>query len=140
MRTRQQQDQQSRIFYELSALVLYLLRSPPTSIPISDQAPAEIPPDSVSQSLSSRRSSPAATQISPAGLVSLLLGISLTLMLCGSVTFFLGFMLMPCVLGLVMVFYVAAVVSTISMLGRSLICYAIASTSSRKEIPAWKLQ
>lgn len=129
MMSSQQQEQQSRIFYELSALVLNLLRSP---IPFSDQSGA-IPSDS------SRRRSSAPPQISPAGFASLMLGISLSLMLCGSVTFFIGFMLMPWILGLVMVFYVAGIVSTISMLGRSLFCYALAPSSPRKEIPGWKL-
>ncbi|KDP26826.1 hypothetical protein JCGZ_17984 [Jatropha curcas] len=125
----QQQDQQSRIFYELSSLVLNLLRSPPSPIPLSDQA-LPVPSDSTV-----RRRSSATTQISPAGFASLMLGISLALMLCGSVTFFIGFMLMPWVLGLVMVFYVAGIVSTISMLGRSLLCYALAPPSPRKDIP-----
>jgi len=113
---RGQQDQQSRVFCELSALVFNLLRSPP------------LMPDS-----SSRRS-PALAQITPAGFASLLLGISVALMLCGSVTFFIGFMLMPWVLGLVMVFYVAAVVSALSVLGRSIFCFA----SPRKDLPGKK--
>ncbi|KAJ8759067.1 hypothetical protein K2173_003305 [Erythroxylum novogranatense] len=138
MMRRQQQDQQSRVFYELSTLVLNLLRSPQSPIPFSDRAPASVS-SSPSSSESRRRSSGAMTQISPAGFASLLLGISLTLMLCGSVTFFIGFMLMPWVLGLVMVFYVAGIVSMISMLGRSLFCYATAPPPPRKEIPAWKL-
>ncbi|XP_021633427.1 uncharacterized protein LOC110630306 isoform X1 [Manihot esculenta] len=130
MMRNQQQDQLSRIFFELSSLVLNLLRSPPLPIPLSDQSPA-IPSDS------SRRRSSAPPQISPAGFASLMLGISMALMLCGSVTFFIGFMLMPWILGLVMVFYVAGIVSTISMLGRSLFCYALAPSSPRKEIPEY---
>ncbi|KAI4336565.1 hypothetical protein L6164_015077 [Bauhinia variegata] len=123
---RRQQDQQSRVFYELSALVYNILQSPPTPISLSGRPPATPP---------SRRS-PSTAQISPAGFASLLLGISLALMLCGSVTFFIGFILMPWVLGLFMVFYVAGILSTLSMLGRSILCYA---TTPRKEIPAWKL-
>ncbi|KAJ6945650.1 hypothetical protein NC651_000647 [Populus alba x Populus x berolinensis] len=125
MMRRQNQDQQSRVFEELSALVLNLLRSP-TPVSFSDQIPMPTTPV--------RRRLP---EITPAGFASLLLGMSLTLMLCGSVTFFIGFLLMPWVLGLVMVFYVAGIVTTISMLGRSLLCYATAPPSSpRKEIPA----
>ena len=132
---RRQQDhhnqQQSGVLYELSALVLNILRSPPTPIPFSDQSsPAMMPPP-----MPVRRSQAAAAQISPAGFASLLLGISLALMLCGSVTFFIGFILMPWVLGLVMVFYVAGIVSTISMLGRSFFCYAMAPSKPPKEIP-----
>ncbi|XP_024193560.1 uncharacterized protein LOC112197194 isoform X1 [Rosa chinensis] len=140
MRREQHQDQQSRVFYELSALVLSLLRSPPTPIQFSDQSPAIPPPtnssSSSSVSSSSSRRPAAAPQISPAGFASLMLGISMALMLCGSVTFFIGFLLMPWVLGLVMVFYVAGVVSTLSVLGKSILCYASPPpTSQRKEIP-----
>ncbi|XP_004310095.1 PREDICTED: uncharacterized protein LOC101314052 isoform X2 [Fragaria vesca subsp. vesca] len=151
MRRQQQhhhQDQQSRVFYELSTLVLSLLRSPPTPIQFSDQSAAVASMNSGSQQpmmtmtgSSSRRVAAPAAQISPAGFASLMLGISMALMLCGSVTFFIGFLLMPWVLGLVMVFYVAGVVSTLSVLGKSILCYASPPppTSPRKEIPAWKL-
>ncbi|KAK6281828.1 hypothetical protein POUND7_015653 [Theobroma cacao] len=132
MRRQQQnhlhQDQQSRVFYELSALVLSLLRSPLTPMPFSDHSPAP-----------ARRPHPPSTStsttISPAGFAWLMLGISVSLMLCGSVTFFIGFMLMPWILCLVMVFYVAGIVSTVSMLGRSILCYAMAPPSPRKDIP-----
>ncbi|KAM7269223.1 hypothetical protein ACFE04_024720 [Oxalis oulophora] len=100
----QHEDQTSRILYEVSALVLSLLRSGP------DESSSVI------------RRYPS---ITPAGLASLLLGVSLALMLCGSVTFFIGFLLMPWVLGLVMLFYVVAVFSLISMLGRSVFSYAL---------------
>lgn len=130
MMQRQQRDGgESSVFYELSSLVMNILRTPPSSIPFSDHSPV------VSTASSSRRTIPA--QITPAGFASLLLGISLALMLCGSVTFFIGFMMMPWVIGLVMFFYVAAVVSCLSMIGRSIICYATAPP--RKDIPAWKL-
>ncbi|KAL3728560.1 hypothetical protein ACJRO7_033194 [Eucalyptus globulus] len=136
MRRQQQQDHQSRPFYELSALVLNLLRSPPAPPPFPDQSPA-------ASSSSSRRSSAAvaaaAAQITPAGFASLMLGISLALMLCGSVTFFIGFMLMPWVLGLVMFLYVAGIVSSLSVLGRSILCYATGPPTPRKEIQSWKL-
>ncbi|KAI4343407.1 hypothetical protein L6164_010759 [Bauhinia variegata] len=123
---RTEQDQQSRALYELSVLVYNILRSPPPPVSFSERPTA----------MSSSRRSPSTTQTTPAGFASLLLGISLALMLCGSVTFFIGFILMPWVLGLVMVFYVAGILSTLSMLGRSILCYA---TMPHKEIPAWKL-
>ncbi|XP_038714219.1 uncharacterized protein LOC120007830 isoform X1 [Tripterygium wilfordii] len=132
----QHQDQYSRVLNDLSSLVLNLLRSPPSPIQFSDQAPVLAPqPTAVSSSW--RR--PSFSQISPAGFASLMLGISVALMLCGSVTFFIGFILMPWVIGLVMVFYVAGIVSSLSMLGRSIFCNATAPTSPRKEVPAWKL-
>ncbi|CAI0561023.1 unnamed protein product [Linum tenue] len=142
MRRQQQQDQHSRVFFELSTLVFNLLRSPPTPIPFSDHFPTPAPP-AVSSSSSSRRSSQlSAAQITPAGFASLLLGVSLSLMLCGSLTFFIGFLLMPWVIGLVMVFYVAGIVSMISMLGRSLLCYATEpSPSPGKDSPAsWLIE
>ncbi|KAI7997014.1 hypothetical protein LOK49_LG10G00101 [Camellia lanceoleosa] len=124
------QDQQSRVFCELSALILNLLRSPPTPIQFFDQSPAAVP---------SFRRRPETPPIFPAGFASLLLGISLALMLCGSVTFFIGFMLMPWVLGLVMVFYVVGIVSSLSMIGRAILCHTTSPASPRKEVPAWKL-
>lgn len=131
------QDQQSRVFYELSALVLNILRSPPTPIQFSDEPQPRPPVTS-----SSRRPPPpppALPQITPAGFASLLLGISLALMLCGSVTFFIGFLLMPWVLGLVMIFYVVGIVSSLSMLGRAILCHTTSPSSPRKGVPAWKL-
>ncbi|KAI6692203.1 hypothetical protein NL676_019913 [Syzygium grande] len=130
---RQQPDRRSRAFCELSALVLNLLRSPPTPVSFSDQSPAAA---GGSSSSSSRGS---VAQITPAGFASLMLGMSLALMLCGSVTFFIGFMLMPWVLGLVMFLYVAGIVSSLSVLGRSILYYATGPPAPRKEIPSWKL-
>ncbi|XP_030459849.1 uncharacterized protein LOC115680223 [Syzygium oleosum] len=135
---RQQPDRQSRAFCELSAFVLNLLRSPPTPVSFSDQSPAAAAAAAEgSSSSSSSRGSVA--QITPAGFASLMLGISLALMLCGSVTFFIGFMLMPWVLGLVMLLYVAGIVSSLSVLGRSILYYATGPPAPRKEIPSWKL-
>ena len=126
---RRQDQQQSKALLELSSLILNLLRSP-TPIQFSDNSPAmyQRPPPPL-------RRPPATTPISPAGFASLLLGISLSLMLCGSVTFFIGFMLMPWVLGLVMFFYVVGIVSSLSMLGRAILCHTNPAPSPRKEVP-----
>nr|XP_009802033.1 PREDICTED: uncharacterized protein LOC104247661 isoform X2 [Nicotiana sylvestris] len=106
---RRQQDQQSKLLYDLSTMILNILRSP-TTVPFefSDQltAPAR----------------PPMQQITPAGFASLLLGISMALMICGSVTFFIGFFMLPWILGLVMVWYLAGIVSTLSMIGRAIFC------------------
>ncbi|KAG7029116.1 hypothetical protein SDJN02_10301 [Cucurbita argyrosperma subsp. argyrosperma] len=117
MRRQQQRNSQSSVFYELSSLAMNILRSPPSSIPFSDHSPV-VP-----------------TQMTPAGFASLLLGMSLALMLCGSVTFFIGFMMMPWVIGLVMFFFVAAVVSSLFMIGRSILYYVTAQPAPRKDIP-----
>ncbi|XP_030542123.1 uncharacterized protein LOC115749438 isoform X1 [Rhodamnia argentea] len=129
MRRQRQRDQLSGALDELSALVLGLLRSPPTPAPFSGDPPPPI--------AAARR--PPAAQMTPAGFASLMLGLSLALMLCGSVTFFIGFVLMPWVLGLVMVLYVVGIVSALSVLGRSVLCYATASPTSRKDVTSWKL-
>lgn len=125
MMRRTREDEQSRAFYDLSAILLNLLRSPPTPLNFSNHPPEQplrrLPPP----------------QISPAGFASLLLGISMALMLCGSVTFFIGFVLMPWVIGLIMVLYVAGIVTTLSDIGRSVLCYIMAAPEPppRKDIP-----
>ncbi|XP_057776987.1 uncharacterized protein LOC130995639 [Salvia miltiorrhiza] len=126
MGPQQQQDHHTRVFYELSALVLNIIRSPPTSV---DHSPAQ-----------RRRWDGLSFQnMTPAGFASLLLGISLSLMLCGSVTFFLGFLLMPWVLGLVVFLYFVGIVSSISMIGRTILCHNPSPPSPRKDIPSWKV-
>jgi hypothetical protein len=52
--------------------------------------------------------------MSPAAAASMLLGASMALMLCGSVTFAIGFLLMPWVAGVALLFGFAGVVSTLS--------------------------
>lgn len=138
---RTQEDQQSNVFHELSAMIMNILRSPPTPIEFSDES-AIVPSAESSPSaagLAMRRRQIGMQQINPAGFASLLLGISLALMLCGSVTFFIGFLLMPWVLGLVMVFYVVGLVSSLSMLGRAILCHSSAPPSPRKDCNSWKL-
>ncbi|XP_071927779.1 uncharacterized protein [Coffea arabica] len=130
-----QQDQQSKVFYELSAMIMNILRSPPTPIEFSDESDS-VPSDESSSSatgLAVRRRQTGMQQITPAGFASLLLGISLALMLCGSVTFFIGFLLMPWVIGLVMVFYAVGLVSSLSMLGRAILCHSSGPPSPRKD-------
>ncbi|KAH9626426.1 hypothetical protein KSS87_018729 [Heliosperma pusillum] len=120
MMRRQSEDddnEQSRALQDLSSLVLNILRD------------------------SRRRRSTVPQQITPAGFASLMLGISLTLMLCGSVTFFIGFLLLPWVVGLVMLFYLVGLLSGLSVLGRTLLYYATSPsppsspTTSPKHIP-----
>ncbi|KAF7032440.1 hypothetical protein CFC21_043609 [Triticum aestivum] len=52
--------------------------------------------------------------MSPASAASMLLGASMALMLCGSVTFAIGFLLMPWVAGVALLFGFAGVISTLS--------------------------
>ncbi|KAF8097229.1 hypothetical protein N665_0292s0011 [Sinapis alba] len=135
MRSQRGEQEDSRAFYDLSALVLSLLRSPPMPISLPDHFPD-------SPMMRSRSRSPSMAHISPSGFASLLLGISVALMLCGSVTFFIGFLLLPWVLALIVVLYVAGIVSAVSMAGRSILSYVLTpppSFSSRKDISEWKL-
>ncbi|XP_042022851.1 uncharacterized protein LOC121770124 [Salvia splendens] len=127
--TRQPQNQQdhcSKALHELSAIVLNIIRSPPPPLDFSDQSPA---------AHRRRRQWPSFQQMTPAGFAYLLLGISLSLMLCGSMTFFIGLVLMPWVLGLVVSLYFVGVVSSISMIGRSILC-CNSSSSPRKDADA----
>lgn len=123
MMRRRHEDEQSRAFYELSSIVLNLLRSSPTPLNFSEHPPG--PP--------SRRLPP--PQITPAGFASMFLGISLALMLCGSVTFFIGFVLMPWVIGLIMVLYVAGIVSILSDFGSFIFRYLTAAPEPHKVNP-----
>lgn len=136
MMRRQRQDQQSRAFYELSTLVLSLLRSPPAPTSFPDQSQSVAASAAAAAASSRRAVAPEVEQITPSGFASLLFGISLAMMLCGSVTFFIGFLLMPWVLGLVMFLYVAGIISSLSLLGRSILYYATGPPPSPgKEIP-----
>ncbi|XP_022155438.1 uncharacterized protein LOC111022584 isoform X1 [Momordica charantia] len=129
MMRRPREDPQSRVLHEISSLLMKILRSPPPPVPFSDHVLE------LSSVISSSSGLLPSSQITPAGLASLLLGISLALMLCGSVTFFLGFLLMPWILVLVMIFYVVGIVSSLSMLGRSILCCFSAPTP-RKDFNA----
>ncbi|EPS65038.1 hypothetical protein M569_09741, partial [Genlisea aurea] len=108
----QQQDDYAEVLREISALVFNsLMRSRP-------------PPAPPSIGFDGRRtaSGPSSFEnMTPAGFASLLLGVSLSLMLCGSVIFFLGFVLMPWVVGLVVFMYFVGLISSISMIGKALL-------------------
>lgn len=59
----------------------------------------------------------------------------MALMLCGSVTFVIGFILMPWVLGLVMIFYFFGLVSNLSGLGKAILLGNNSTGSERNEMP-----
>nr|DAD30529.1 TPA_asm: hypothetical protein HUJ06_009380 [Nelumbo nucifera] len=126
------QDQQSRDFYDLCAQIHNVLRSPPLPIPYSSLSAVMAP---WAWPSFSRTPMTTTTQVSPAGFASLFLGISIALMLCGSVTFLIGFMLMPWVLGFVMVFNVIGLFSNLSGIGRAILCPTTPTSSpSRKDL------
>ncbi|KAA8548244.1 hypothetical protein F0562_004495 [Nyssa sinensis] len=119
-----EQDQQTRVFYELGSMIINILRSPSLAIPFPN------PMGAGASSVSSSRT----PQVSPTAFATLFLGISLALMLFGSVTFVIGFILMPWVIALVLLFYFVGIVSNLSELGRTILYPATA----RKDLPAWK--
>ncbi|XP_020696358.1 uncharacterized protein LOC110109565 [Dendrobium catenatum] len=99
-------EQQSGLFYELCTLILALLRSPHLFFP----------------AVGALCGTPQRSEISPAGIASLFLGASLALMLCGSITFMLGCILMPWVIGFVIVLYLLGIVSSLSGIGKAILC------------------
>ncbi|KAK9272889.1 hypothetical protein L1049_003268 [Liquidambar formosana] len=110
------QDEQTRVFYELCSMIIHILRFPPLPIPIPSNY------SSVGNSASSSRGPTApAQQVSPAAFASLFIGISVALMLFGSVAFVIGFIMMPWVIGLVLLFYLVGIVSNLSELGREIL-------------------
>uniref|UniRef100_A0A0E0M350 Uncharacterized protein n=1 Tax=Oryza punctata TaxID=4537 RepID=A0A0E0M350_ORYPU len=101
---------QSRAMYELCALLLTVLRAWPEEG--GGRAPAW------------------PRQVTAAGVASMLLGASVALMLCGSVTFMLGFFLMPWVIGLACVFLFVGFVTNLSGIWRAILWPAGAAACS----------
>ncbi|THU43964.1 hypothetical protein C4D60_Mb02t02400 [Musa balbisiana] len=97
-----------QLFDDLCALLLAAFRSPRTAPPMREQ-------------------------VTPAGFASFLLGASVAMMLCGSMTFLIGFLLLPWVIGLLAVVYFAGVVSNLSGLTRAILRRI--SASSPEAIP-----
>ncbi|XP_021713708.1 uncharacterized protein LOC110681869 isoform X1 [Chenopodium quinoa] len=125
MSRNEEDDPQIRVLYDLCSMIFHILRYPtPITLPFP------------SSSLSIRRNTTPyyPTQISPESFACLFLGISLTLMILGSVAFLIGFILMPWIIGLVLVFYFAGFLSNLSDFGRSFLCWAL----SPQHVPAWK--
>ncbi|XP_021727920.1 uncharacterized protein LOC110695039 [Chenopodium quinoa] len=131
--SRNEEDPQIRVLYDLCSMIFHILRYP---TPITLPFPATLSPENSLSSSSIRRNTTPyyPTQISPASFACLFLGISLTLMILGSVAFLIGFILMPWIIGLVLVFYFAGFLSNLSDFGRSFLCWAL----SPQHVPAWK--
>ncbi|XP_020580684.1 uncharacterized protein LOC110024851 [Phalaenopsis equestris] len=100
--------QQSRLFDELCALLFTSLRS-----------------SHILRSSSLTRCSP----ISPAGFALILVGGSFALVLCGSVTFVLGCILFPWVIGFVMLLYLVGIMSSLTGIGRAILCCTVPEQS-----------
>ncbi|TKY63047.1 hypothetical protein E2542_SST12912 [Spatholobus suberectus] len=132
------EDHQLRVLYELCSLIVHTLKFPPLPFPFPTSyrcsSPATASSTSSSLSRSRRqlwRTTLPTSQDSPAAFASLFLGISLSLILLGSVTFLVGLLLLPWVTLLVLVFYVAALVSNLSVLGR----FVLGSITLQRELP-----
>ncbi|KAI4348325.1 hypothetical protein L6164_009060 [Bauhinia variegata] len=133
MRAQNQADQQSRVLYDLCTIIYHVLKFPPLPRPDSYSA---VPSSSASSSAENRQlwTTLPSSQVSPVAFASLFLGISLTLMLFGSVAFLIGFLLLPWVTILVLAFYFATMLSNLSELGRSI----LGSTSWHNKLSAWE--
>ncbi|EEE70017.1 hypothetical protein OsJ_29949 [Oryza sativa Japonica Group] len=103
---------QSRAMYELCALLLTVLRAWP-------------------EEGGGRGAAAWPGQVTAAGLASMLLGPSVALMLFGSVTFMLGFFLMPWVIGLACVFLLVGFVTNLSVIWRAILWPASCSSSPK---------
>ncbi|KAM0902141.1 hypothetical protein ACQ4PT_019495 [Festuca glaucescens] len=74
-------------------------------------------------------------QVAEAGVASMQPGVSMELMLCGLLTFMLGFFLMPWVLDLACVFLFVGFVTNLSGIGRAILCWpAVCEVLSHKEV------
>ncbi|KAL4192381.1 hypothetical protein AMTRI_Chr06g171660 [Amborella trichopoda] len=131
MRRALTQEEQSRVFYELCALVLNLLRMPPVPLECSSSSTGRAQVGSRGVRVGSGQR----VRVTAAGVASLSLGISFALMLCGSLTFVIGVLLIPWVLGLVMLFYFVGIVSSLSGLGRAILRSGSSHHGSSKEVP-----
>ncbi|XP_040385881.1 uncharacterized protein LOC102707633 [Oryza brachyantha] len=90
----------SRLIRELCALLVAVIDTSPSA--------------AAAPSSQRRATGPGSPGVSPAAAASMLLGASMALMLCGSVTFAIGFLLMPWVAGVALLFGLAAAVSALS--------------------------
>ncbi|XP_010680009.2 uncharacterized protein LOC104895249 [Beta vulgaris subsp. vulgaris] len=130
---RNENDPQIRVLYDLFSMIIHILRWP---TPVTHRFPARFSPEIPSSSSSIRRNTTPyyTTQMSPASFACLFLGISLTLMVFGSVAFLIGFILMPWIIGLVLIFYFAGFLSSLSDFGQSFLTWALFP----QDVPAWK--
>ncbi|KAI3520663.1 hypothetical protein L1887_10113 [Cichorium endivia] len=104
------QDDRTRVLYQIYSMIINILGSPPLPIPF----PTTFVGATVASSSSAP--SPRPTQVSATGFAALFISISFALMLFGSTIFVIGFMLMPLVIALVMLFYLAGIVSNLTYL------------------------
>ncbi|KAL6521830.1 hypothetical protein OROGR_018399 [Orobanche gracilis] len=117
-----EEDPQAKAVYEIWSMMVHILRTPSFPISLGSFQPFWSPSSS---SLTQRRSH----QISPAAFGLLFIGISMALMLFGIVSFVIGFVLMPVVIMLVMLFYFVRIVTKLSEIARSLLFWPVVTCS-----------
>ncbi|XP_028771362.1 uncharacterized protein LOC114728611 isoform X2 [Neltuma alba] len=127
------EDEHSRVLNEIQSMIFHILKFPLLPLPFRTPYSQVAASSSSSWSLNMRHlwATLLSSQVSPAALASLFLGISLALMLFGSLAFVIGFVLLPWVTALVLAFYAATAVSTLSRLGRIL----LGSSPMLKDMP-----
>ncbi|KAI3417937.1 uncharacterized protein J3R85_014069, partial [Psidium guajava] len=107
-------DHHSRALRERCSMIAQIMKfPPPIAFPVAASASGD-----------PRLAIGSRAQVSPAASASLFVGISLALMLFGSVTFVIGLILMPWAVLLVLFFYVAGRVSALSELAGAILCSA----------------
>ncbi|CAI9272839.1 unnamed protein product [Lactuca saligna] len=109
------QDDRTRVLYQLCSMIINILGSPPLPIPFPFPT-SFVGATVASSSSSSSAPSPQRPHVSPTGFAALFISISFALMLFGSAIFVIGVMLMPLVIALVMLFYLAGIVSNLTYL------------------------
>lgn len=113
-------DEQTRVLYDLCSMIIHNFRTTLMPLPVSfPQYLSFLPYCQPSHLPSTSTSRP--PQISPAAFGSLFIGIAIALMLFGSVIFVIGFVLMPLVIALVLLFYFAWIISNLSEIGRAIL-------------------
>ncbi|XP_022134096.1 uncharacterized protein LOC111006451 [Momordica charantia] len=106
----------SRASYQLSSMIVDVLRIPPFPIPI-------LASSLTAGSFPSKHSLLALTSsASPAVFASLFIAISMALILFGTIALMIGFLLVPLLITVLLLFYFFNVVSILSNFARSLLC------------------
>ena len=120
MRREEEDDPQVRVLHELSSMILHILNTPPLiTLPFTA---LEIPSSSIN---------PTSWRVSPVMFAALFLGISVALMLFGSIIFVIGLILLPWIIALSLIFYFAGIFSTLLGFGHAFLCWAV----SPRDVP-----
>nr|GEY36351.1 transmembrane protein [Tanacetum cinerariifolium] len=126
------QHDQTRVLYQLCSMICNILGSPPLPIPF----PTTLSGPTLASASSSSVAAPPFMQpprVSTAGFAGLFIVVSFAMMMFGTAIFVIGFMLMPLVVGLVFLFYLAGIVSNLTYLAAAVI------SPPTRIVSAWRL-